>query len=86
MLWLARNRYFVSAPFDASLNTMPHSSRRSCKKQQQKKMPRAQQYTFESCDAMRSRKAQCQAPPDNPETGDTSITAEKDETALAKIV
>ena len=24
----------------------------------------------ESCDTMRSRKAQCQAPPDNPETGD----------------
>ena len=25
----------------------------------------------DSCDTMRSRKAQCQAPPDNPETGDT---------------
>ena len=25
----------------------------------------------ESCDTMRSRKAHCQAPPDNPETGDT---------------
>jgi len=30
VFWLARNRYFVSAPFDAGLNVMPHTaSRRS---------------------------------------------------------
>ena len=38
----------------------------------------------ESSDTMRSRKAQCQAPPGNPETGDT-ITVEK-EAALARKV
>ena len=31
----------------------------------------------ESSDVMRSRKAQCQAPPDNPETGDTYHSREK---------
>ena len=36
----------------------------------------------ESSDTVRSRKAQCQAPPDNPETGDT-ITVEE-EAALAR--
>ena len=30
----------------------------------------------ESSDTMRSRKAQCQAPPDNPETGDTCRSRE----------
>ena len=33
---------------------------------------------------MRSRKAQCQAPPDNPETGEHIIVIEKEEAALPK--
>ena len=52
---------------------MPHTAARCCNNQQQ--TPRAQQYVHvESFDTMRSRKARCQAPPDNPETGDTNHT------------
>ena len=39
----------------------------------------------ESSDTMRSRKAQCQAPPDNPETGDTYHSRESRSCAGEKI-
>ena len=39
----------------------------------------------ESSDTMRSRKAQCQAPPDNPETGDTYHSGESRSCAVEKI-
>ena len=42
-----------------------------CKKQQQTEDASRAAVHVESCDTMRSRKAQCQAPPDKPETGDT---------------
>ena len=38
---------------------------------------RAQQYTHESYDTVRSPKAQCEAAPDNPETGHTYITVSR---------
>ena len=64
---------------------MPHTAHRSSLLQEAAAAGGASRAAVhvESCDAMRSREAQYEAPPDNPETGDTYSRKEK-EAALAR--
>ena len=82
-------RYFVSAPLDAGLNVMPHTASRRfalcCKKQQQQKMPCAQQYTSSPVIPCAHGKLNVKHHRTTPKPAiHTSITAEKDEAALAR--
>ena len=62
-------RYFASLSLHVILKTVKHTAARCCCNKQQHKTPRAQQYT--SLLVPCAQKVQCQALPDNPETGDT---------------
>ena len=78
---MAQTRYFASLSSYAILKFVPHTAARCCCNKQQHKTPRAQQY--ESSGAVRSRKAQCQALPHSPETGDThDSSSSREEAAL----
>ena len=64
---------FVSAPLHVILKVTPHTAHRGSLLKEAGAAEDASRAAVhvESSDTMRSRKAQCQAPPDNPETGDT---------------
>ena len=69
---MAQNRYFVSVPLYVILKVMPLTAHRGSllKAGAAEDASRAAVHV-EPSDTMCVRKAQCQAPPDNPETGDT---------------
>ena len=66
---------FCFTPLNAILKMMPHTAASCCKKQQQQASRAAAH--VESSDTMHSRKAQCQAPPYNPETADAYHSRER---------
>ena len=80
---MAQTRYFASLSSYAILKFVPHTAARCCCHKQQHKTPCTQQAVDESSGAVRSRKAQCQALPDNPETGDTYHTSSSRERSCA---
>ena len=73
------------------LKVMPHTAHRRSllsaarSSSSRRHLARSSTVHVESCDTMRSRKAQCQAPPDNPETGDTYHSRESRRCAGEKI-
>ena len=74
------------------LKVMPHTAHRSHsllsaarRSSSRRHLARSSTAHVESSDIMRSRKAQCQAPPDNPETGDTYHNRERRSCAGEKI-
>ena len=73
-----------------SLKVMPHTAHRSsllsaARSSIRRRLARSSTVHVESSDTMRSRKAQCQAPPDNPETGDTYHSRERRSCAGEKL-
>ena len=74
-------RCFASLSLHVILKFVPHTAASRCCNTQQHKTPRAQQAIHESSGAVRSRKAQCQPLPDNPETGDIYHTSSSREEA-----
>ena len=73
------------------LKVMPHNAHRRSllsaarSSSSRRHLARSSTVHVESSDTMRSRKAQCQAPPDNPETGDTYHSRESRSCAGEKI-
>ena len=74
-----------------NLKVMPHTAHRlsllsaTRSSSIRRHLARSSTAHVESSDTMRSRKAQCQAPPDNPETGDTYHSRERTSCAGEKI-
>ena len=67
--------HFFSVPLHVILKVMPYTAHGGSLLKEAGAAEDASRAAVhvKSSDTMRSRKAQCQAPPDNPETGDTYI-------------
>ena len=89
--WHKKKFFCFRSILHVILKVMPHTAHRlsllsaTRSSSIRKHLARSSTVHVESSDTMRSRKAPCQAPPDNPETGDTYHSRESRSCAGEKI-